>query len=284
MSPDFIIIGAMKCGTSTLHAQLAAQPGVFMADPKEPNFFSDDAVYARGVDWYRNLFAAAPKGAICGEASTHYTKRPTYPHTVDRMAAACTPRLIYLVRNPVARAISHHIHGWSLGDMPRNPVRAFTNHPELIDYGCYGMQIRPFVRAFGRERILLVSLERMQREPQAELSRVGAFLGLPKPPVWQQEHSRANVSAERIRRFPLYDLLVDHPLATRLRRALVPQNVRDHVKRRLQMRERPDLPADVLQRMEDVFAADFVALTNVFPDADLSASYPFLRSGVTAHA
>ena len=46
--PDFILIGAMKCGTTTLAGQLAAQDGVFITTPKEPNFFSDDAVYARG--------------------------------------------------------------------------------------------------------------------------------------------------------------------------------------------------------------------------------------------
>ncbi len=59
--PDFLIVGAMKCGTSTLAAQLGAQPGLFMTTPKEPNFFSDDDVYARGMAWYRALFDAAPR-------------------------------------------------------------------------------------------------------------------------------------------------------------------------------------------------------------------------------
>ena len=54
--PDFIIIGAMKCMTSTLHEQLAAQPGIQMSMPKEPCYFSDDAVYARGPEWYASLF------------------------------------------------------------------------------------------------------------------------------------------------------------------------------------------------------------------------------------
>ena len=58
--PDFMIIGAMKSATSTLHEQLAANPGFFMSRPKEPNFFSDDAVWARGLDWYSALFASAP--------------------------------------------------------------------------------------------------------------------------------------------------------------------------------------------------------------------------------
>ena len=58
--PDFFIIGAMKCGTSTLQAQLARQDGVFMTTPKEPNFFSDDDIFAKGRAWYEGLFADAP--------------------------------------------------------------------------------------------------------------------------------------------------------------------------------------------------------------------------------
>ena len=57
--PDFIVVGAMKSATTTLHEQLARQPGVFMSRPKEPNFFSDDAIYARGWGWYSSLFRAA---------------------------------------------------------------------------------------------------------------------------------------------------------------------------------------------------------------------------------
>ena len=279
--PDFLIVGAMKCGTSTLHAQLAAQPGVFMAAPKEPNFFSDDAIFARGAGWYEELFAAAPPGALRGEASTHYTKLPTYPDTVARMRAVLkAPRLIYLLRNPVARAVSHLIHAWTLGEMSRDPARAFARHPELVEYGCYGRQIAPYVRAYGQDSILLVSLERMQNAPQAELTRVAGFLGLAEPPVWQVEHARANASAERIRRFPFHDTLIQHPVAAGLRRTLVPRALRNAVKRGLRMQTRPELPAPLMRKMEAVFAEDHAALQLMFPDEDLSTSYPFLRTGV----
>ena len=49
--PSFIMIGAMKAATSTLHQQLARQPGIFMREPKEPNFFSADQWFARCLDW-----------------------------------------------------------------------------------------------------------------------------------------------------------------------------------------------------------------------------------------
>ena len=83
--PDYLIIGAMKCGTSTLAVQLGAQPGLFMTTPKEPNFFSDDVIYSRGAAWYQALFDDAKPGDIKGEASTHYTKLPTHPDTLSRL-------------------------------------------------------------------------------------------------------------------------------------------------------------------------------------------------------
>lgn len=275
--PDFLIIGAMKCGTSTLQAQLALHPGVFMTTPKEPNFFSDDAVYARGLAWYESLFAGAAPDELKGEASTHYTKLPTYPDCIDRLSAALpAPKLIYMIRNPVERTVSHYIHEWTMGTMSGDLAAAFEHHPELVAYSRYAMQIAPYVARFGTERILLVSLETLQGNPQAELTRISAFLGLFSPPVWQEERARVNASAERIRRFPFQELLVDHPVAATLRRTVVPQILRDTVKRRLQMRERPQLPASLKDRLEAEFTGDCARLRELFPGQDMTASYPFV--------
>lgn len=259
--PDFVIIGAMKCGTSTLQTQLAAQPGVFMSTPKEPNFFSDDDVHARGLGWYEGLFAAARPGDIKGEASTHYTKLPTYPRCVERFAAVLPEaKLIYMTRDPFARLVSHYIHEWTMGVIRCDLETALERHPELVAYSRYGMQIAPWVARFGADRIHHLTLERMNADPDGEFARVGAFLGLPRPAVWDRDIREQNVSAERIRRFPLYDLIVDHPAAAALRRALVPRALRDAVKGRLQMRERPTLSEAARARLAPVFAEDAAEL------------------------
>lgn len=113
--PDFIIIGAMKCATSSLHTQLAQQPGIFMTTPKEPNFFSDDGQFALGLSWYKNLFSDAQSGDICGESSTHYSKLPDYPQCIQRMSFYLpTVKLIYVMRHPIDRLVSHYIHQLSL--------------------------------------------------------------------------------------------------------------------------------------------------------------------------
>jgi len=276
--PDFLIIGAMKCGTSTLAAQLAAQPGVFMTEPKEPNFFSDDAVFARGRGWYEGLFADAAPGALKGEASTHYTKLPTHPDALARMAGMlAAPRLVYMIRDPLDRLVSHYIHAWSEGTIRTGLSDALEARPELVDYGRYAMQIAPYVDHYGAEAVCLTSLERLTADPGGELARIGAFLGLPAPAVWQAEEARHNVSAERVRRFPGYALAVDNPVATALRRALVPKGLRSAVRARLTMRARPALTAEETARLRPVFAGDRAALARLLPEGpDLSASYPWL--------
>lgn len=276
--PDFLIIGAMKCGTTTLQAQLAAQPGIFMTTPKEPNFFSDDDVYGRGTTWYQTLFADAAEGDLKGEASTHYTKLPTYPETLPRLTAALRrPKLIYLIRNPVERAVSHYIHEWSLGKIASDIDLAFERHSELIDYGCYGRQIAPYVQAFGGENIFLSSLETMTSAPQNLLDNVGAFLGHPGPLVWQAEMAQENISKLRARRLPLQGLLIDNPVATALRRRLVPKAIRDRIRQTRQMRERPELTPALRGRLEAVFTKDHAQLCALFPDcAAIRSSYPFL--------
>ncbi|MFD0978639.1 sulfotransferase family protein [Tropicimonas aquimaris] len=264
-APDFLIIGAMKCGTSTLQAQLAAQPGIFMTTPKEPNYFSDDAIFARGEAWYSGLFDGAAPGDLTGEASTHYTKLPTYPDTLDRMAARLDrPRFIYLMRDPLERAISHYIHDWSQGLLPDDPVAAFESTPELAAYSRYGMQLAPFVSRYGRDSILLLRLEWMQADPQGTLSRVGDFLGKPNL-RWNAELGAQNVSAERVRRLPMHGLIVDNPVAKALRRSLVPKAVRTRIREGRQMRGRPDLPERLRARLEGIFAEDRAHLAELFP-------------------
>ncbi len=276
--PDFLIIGAMKCGTTTLQAQLAAQPGLFMTTPKEPNFFSDDDVFAQGMDWYSALFDVAPEGALKGEASTHYTKLPTHAQTLARMAPVLeAPKLIYMIRDPVARAVSHYMHEWSFGVMGHDPAAAFEAHPELISYGSYGMQIAPFVAQYGAENILLTSLEQIKSTPEAELARIGDFLGRPGL-VWQHDMEAQNVSSERFRRFRYQKLLVDNPVAEALRRTLVPKSLRAWVRKARTIKERPEIPESLRTQMQVAFLEDRAVLAEHFPDHPaLDLCYPFAK-------
>lgn len=281
-TPDFIVIGAMKCGTTTLASQLGAQNGLFMTDPKEPNFFSDDDIYAKGPEWYSALFDSAAPGDLLGEASTHYAKLPTYPKVIERMAAAVpAPRLVYMIRNPVDRLVSHFIHEWSQGVLSGSASidEAVDTHAPLIAYGLYGYQIKPFVEAYGTEAILLTSLERMKVDRDGELARIAAHIGYDGPVGWQEESEAENVSSQRARPLPLQSLLVDNPVAKTLRRNLVPKSLRTWVRKSRMMKERPTLSDDLTRRLQGQFAEDREELARIFPeDPSLTLAYPYLTS------
>lgn len=261
--PDFIIVGAMKCATSTLHEQLAAQSGVFMSDPKEPNFFSDDDVFARGKTWYESLFDAAPAGSICGESSTHYTKLPTHPHTIDRMKRCFGPanvRFIYVMRHPIDRLLSQHVHEWSQQLVPSDLERAIRIMPEMVDYSRYGMQIAPYIETFGPDRVLPVFFEHLKRDPTLVFRRVGTFLGLDATLTWDDSIGKQNVSSRRMRKSPLRDAIVNAPGVRHAREKLIPQTWRDRVKSLWTMRSRPKLSKATAERLTEELDRDFESL------------------------
>lgn len=238
----------MKSATSTLHDQLARQPGVFMSTPKEPNFFSDDAVWMNKLAWYRALFDAAPAGAVCGESSTHYTKLPTHPHAAERLHAHLPgARLVYVMRHPVDRLVSHYVHEWTMRVIAEPINEAARTRPELIDYSRYAMQLRPWLDRFRLERVLPVFFERLTRSPQPEFQRVCRFVGVPGEPKWDNEAKAKNVSSERQRRSPIRDRVLDIGVLKTLRRTLLPESVRNRIKSRWRMQARPELSPDALR-------------------------------------
>jgi hypothetical protein len=259
--PDFVIIGAMKSATSSLYMQLVEQPGIFMCTPKEPNFFSDEDKYSKGMDWYSGLFATAPKGSLLGEASTHYTKLPTHPKAVERLKKHLpNARFVYVMRHPVDRLVSHFMHEWSTGVYHCDIDEAVNKYPELVAYGRYAMQLEPYLQVFGRDAVLPVFFDHLVREPQAELERVCRFIGYQGQPVWINDMKPDNVSSERIRKFPGYKFLVDSSLATWVRRHLVPQSLRDAVKMKLRMQKRPALSDELRKQLESEFDYDLAQL------------------------
>jgi len=182
--PDFYIIGAMKAGSTTLDACLRAHPGVFLSANKEPQFFSRDHVYANGIEWYAKLFEEADEHQLIGEGSTCYSRCPTYPKAVERIAEH-TPdaKFLYILRHPVDRLYSHYGHrvremvGKGIDDIPTF-VDFIERDEEAISAGMYGMQMDHYFERFPRERLKVLLFENLKRDPIRELKEVQSFLGL----------------------------------------------------------------------------------------------------------
>src|SRR5438309_2284856 len=109
MLPNLIVIGAARCGTTSLHKYLAAHPEIAMSREKELSFFVEEKNWSRGLGWYAAQFGA--QAPVRGESSPAYSAFPLYRGVPERMARTVPDaKLVYLVRDPIARIASHYTH------------------------------------------------------------------------------------------------------------------------------------------------------------------------------
>ena len=197
MLPDFIVIGAMKAGTTALFQYMVKHPGIHMPWRKELDFFSNEANWAKGVAWYEEQFAKAPSGMLIGEASPNYTKRHSWPETPKRLATVVPEaKLIYMVRDPIVRMQSMYLDMLHYGGEVRSKTDVAKDH-DYITTSLYGWQLVPYVEHFGADRILVETAERLKSDRDGVLERVFRFLGVDPALMPEVEEIRANVSGEK---------------------------------------------------------------------------------------
>jgi hypothetical protein len=238
MKVNFIIIGAMKCGTTSLSATLAAHPDISFSQPKEPQFFSDVPDWKDKIDEYHNLFRRK-RGRIYGEGSTSYTKAISRKTKVWEELYSYNKdlRLIYLVRHPVERAVSQYLHGFQRGFI-REPFQTALSKSELLSVGRYYFQIIPFVEKFGRERVLILKFEEFIRDNLQTLKMVSDFLEIDYRPFEGMEVLSKNVMYERRvmtnrqqQKFQKYSRLLRPVLSTLMVRGIREWMIRKNEKR-----------------------------------------------------
>ncbi|MEK6676437.1 MAG: sulfotransferase [Planctomycetota bacterium] len=213
--PDFLIIGAAKSGTTTLHQLLGKHPRVFVSRIKEPEFFAVDAVYERGVAWYQALFQDAKPDQLSGEASTAYTRWPQFPEASDRISRMLSNvKLMYVMRHPIDRAYSHYVHRVTRELYPHQPIRwTFEEHvkrdPMCLDGSRYMDQIDRYLRFYPKEAFLLLLTEDLNRRPVETVGKAWGFLGLDEVAV-DNADKKSNEGSEirdgRIRRYTMSPL------------------------------------------------------------------------------
>lgn len=179
--PDIFVIGAMRSGTTTFCADLETHPHIFVPPSKEPWVLVRS--HQRPHDarsMYRSLYANAPAGALLLDGSTSYTMSPTHPQ-VAWLAGDLSPgaRLVYLVRNPVHRAISHYNHllAWGI-DHHTDIEHAVADDDSLIAYGRYWSQLQPWLEAFGPDAVRVIPFERYTANRCREVAEAVGWLGL----------------------------------------------------------------------------------------------------------
>lgn len=180
--PDVVVIGGMKCGTTAMHHYLDTHPDIRMAPEKELNFFFGEEPGGtgnrwRGLQWYTaRLTAEEP---VVGESSPGYTS-PDHPWVAARMAAAVPDvRLIYLVRDPLQRALSQYAHHVRDG-AERRPVAQALLDPDsqYVPRSRFHGRLVPFLEVFPPEQLLVLRQEDLWAHRAAVLRRTFSFVGV----------------------------------------------------------------------------------------------------------
>jgi len=203
--PNLFIIGAPKCGTTSLHAILAQHPQVFMTRLKEPRFFSMDSRWEKGIKWYLNkYFQYAHAYPIRGEStpSNLFWYEKTIPR-IKQLLGQDSAKFIILLRNPIERAYSHYWYNVQTKVAHTEPLdfegalEAESSRTQITEYlrdgvlsyfyvktGQYADQVSAFQKAFGANNVQVLLFEDLFSERYDHLiNQVEAFLGISRTPL-----------------------------------------------------------------------------------------------------
>lgn len=245
MTVDFMILGAQKCGTTTLFQLLDQHDALIGSSVKEPHFFSTEPDWGHALGRYEALFPPE-RGGLRFEASTSYTFSPHRKPRIWKDLRNYNPglKLIYLVRRPLDRIVSGYMHNVQRGYTDRPLEEEVLRNPLYLDITRYASQIRPFIRTFGRDRVFLIAFDDLITRREEVLSSVARFLEVDAAGFHGADPVHANRSlgsgGKDHHRFD------DPSMPLRLLRTVAPPVYRAfRARSRRTFRTRPALPADL---------------------------------------
>jgi hypothetical protein len=229
--PNFFILGATKCGTTALYKYLLQHPNVYFPVNKEPQFFSNDRLYSRGMEFYvKRFYGSSACEQALGDATPHYIYYEKTAKRIHQDLPESSHRFIVILRDPVQRAYSlywnmvHEGHeDLSFEDaldqealrMVRQPIDGSgTIRFQYFDSGLYSRQLNSYFQYFDRSKFLIVFLEDLGLDPTSTMNSILDFLNLERLELNLERHH--NVSSVPRSRF--LQSLVRRP--SQLRKAL----------------------------------------------------------------
>ena len=201
--PNFFLIGAPKAGTTSLYAHLERHPDIFLTTPKEPAYFCENMNWTKGIEWYESLFQNVDNEKIIGEGSTYYSSRPAFDNVAEKIASySADARFLYVIRDPVERAISHYWYRVQR-HMESRPMReAFATHTQYVQTSNYAYQLEPYIDLFGLGRIKVITYESLFADPVSMIEEIFTWLGVDesvKPEGTGDVLNRGKKSTKQIR-------------------------------------------------------------------------------------
>lgn len=269
--PNLLLIGAAKCATTSMWSYLDAHPDIFMSEPKEPGYFDGTHDLAKEAAWYFGLFSEGRDHLVRGEASTTYTRHPTFPGVArrihDRLPSA---RLIYLIRDPMVRIRSHFLMRLRSGLTEGDFEDVLRTKSEYVEISSYGSQVTDYLRYFHREQILILRAEDLLAQPDETMRTVFEFLRVGRP---IEDLGPRPILNSRPAGTPQRPIRTPRPLRAVSQFVRLPDRPKRFLKRHL-TRRAPDaeltLSASFEAELIGHFRRDFAQLRRVVgPDLDL---------------
>jgi len=186
--PNFFIVGAAKCGTTSLYEYLKKTPGIYMSPVKEPKFFSRiDPVYLpppviRDKKKYLALFKKIKDEKVIGEASPVYLRDPQSPKLIhDTVPNA---RIIIMLRDPVERSFSNYLFlkGLGIETLPfMDAMKKALNSQDydsrrIADASFYSQQVKTYLDTFGKNLVKIIIFEEFVKDTRRVVKDVLEFL------------------------------------------------------------------------------------------------------------
>ena len=278
--PDLIVIGAQKCGTTTLWEDLRGHPGVFIGEKESlvlcGGLASAEELRAR----YARALRHAPEAVVLGEVSTRYAMLPAERHAAEHArSVAPRARIVYIVRDPVDRVISHHHHDFGLGFVGPDIDDAIDAYPALLDNTRYATQVAPWLHGFGADAVTVVKFEDYMADRRTGVAGLLRLVGIDdSDDSYDPGDEPYNASSTKHIASGRWAGLSRSPLYRRLVRPLMSEGVRRRVNRVLlpPAPPRPDPPSDAtLRRIVDELTPEvdrLAEMMNTDPFWDVAAS------------
>lgn len=289
--PNLFIVGAVKSGTTSLYAYLKQHPDIFFPEMKEPHFFTKPApseaqkhliTFVADEAGYRCLYERASDVRFRGDASPSYLWSPQAAAGI----AAVSPqaRIIVILRDPIERAYAQYLMDYSEGAVDRTffealqidwgrPDKGWGVSQLYVELGLYTEQIRRYRALFGRERVLILLLEDLKKDPYAVLARIARFLDIPEGPMASVDTAEVH-NRYKEPKGPWARRLAGHPVSRFLGERVLPRRLGEYIWENWMQKDAPKPPIDprAVAFLQDIYTPELLAL-----EAELGCPLPELR-------